>query len=198
MLAAKMKLRLAVASILFATLLAFASTNIAKAQWPALSSGYAVTTNWHGADVPLGEDVTAIAGTTDSQVHHVEFRWLHPLGEEIWSVNVTVFGPYTTPDVPSDVPQEIAYWAEDNPGIDILYANNTQTPEDLGDWGVQALFHDPTDPAKSLRGENSDIIAIRATSFNVVPEVPFGTIVISLSMFGTLSAFILKKRHSMN
>lgn len=196
MLVDRMKLRFAIAAISLASLFVFASTNIAQAQWPAISAGYAVTTNRHGQDVPLGEDVLAIAGTTDSEVETVEFRWLDPGGEEIWDVTVLVFGPYTTPSVPNGVPQEIEDWAQDNHGIDVWYANNTQTPDVLGDWGVQALFHDPTGGIKSLRGRNSDIIAIRATSFNTVAEVPLGTIAISLSMFGTLSAFILRKRQS--
>ena len=193
-----MKLRFAVATMLFATLLVFANTNIAQAQWPAISSGYAVTTNWHGEDVLIGESVTAFAGTTDSNVTQVEFRWLDPDGNPIWEGDLTtvdVFGPYTTPEVPDGVPQKIIDWANDNPGVTIWYANDTRTPDVLGDWGVQAFFFDTTDPEKSLRGKNSDIIAIRATSINVVPEVPFGTIVILLSMFGALGVFAIKRKH---
>lgn len=195
MLAEEMKLRFAVAAILLAGLLVFASTNIAQAQWPAISSGYAVTTNWHGQDVPLGEDVFAVAGTTDIEVQKVEFIWLDPGGMVRNQNTVDVFGPYTTPSVPAGVPQEISDWAYENPGVTIWYANDTYTdPDIIGDWAVKAHFHDPTDPVKSLKGKNSDTIAIRATSFNVIPEVPFGTITILLSMFGTLGAFILKRK----
>jgi len=196
MLAAEMKLRFAVATILFASLLIFANANIAQAQWPAISSGYAVTTNWHGEDIPIGALVTAWAGTTDGEVEKVEFRWLDPDGNPIWEDLVNVSDPYTTPNVPNGVPQEIIDWANDNHDVTIWYANYTRTPDILGDWGVQANFYDLTNPAKSLRGRNSDIIAIRATSFHSIPEVPFGTIVILLSMFGALSIFAIKRKHS--
>lgn len=202
MLAEKMKLRFVVVTMVLVTLLVFGSTNLAKAQWPAMSSGYAVTTNWHGEDVPIGESVTAIAGTTDNEVEKVEFRWLDPDGNPVWEGDLTtvdVFGPYTTPNVPQGVVdlgvQEIIDWANANPGVTIWYANDTRTPDILGDWGVQAFFIDESNPTKSLRGKNSDIIAIRATSFNVVPEVPFGTIVILLSMFGSLSVYAIRRKH---
>ena len=197
-----MKLRFAITAILLGSLLAFASINTAQAQWPAISSGYAVTTNWHGEDVPIGESVTAVAGTTDSEVEEVEFRWLDPDGNPVWEGDLTtvpVFGPYTTPNVPPGVisagVQKIIDWAYDNPGVTIWYANDTKTPDVLGDWGVQAFFIDGSNPDKSLRGKNSDIIAIRATSLNVVPEVPFGTIAILLSMFGALGVFAMKRKH---
>ena len=140
--------------------------------------------------------MTATAGTTDSEVKKVEFRWLDPDGNLVWDVNVTVFGPYTTPDVPDNItlPPEIIEWAEENQGIDIWYAQNTQIPDVLGDWGVQAIFHD----SGKIQGKNSDIVAIRATSFNVVPEVPFGTIVILLSMFGALGVFAIKRKHHLS
>jgi len=180
-------------------ILFLANANIAQAQWPAMSSGYAVTTNWHGIDVPIGEDILAIAGTTDDAVDNVTFKWLDPGGTVRREFDVDISIGYETPIVPSGVPQDIADWADNNQGIIVYYAQDTyEDPDMIGDWAVQAYFNDEDDPIKTLRGKNSDIIAIRATSFNVVPEVPFGTIVISLSMFGTLSAFILKKRHNMN
>jgi len=193
MLAAEMKLRFAVAAILFTILLILASANIAQAQWPALASGYAVTTNWHGKDVPIGQSVTAWAGTTDSAVKTVEFKWLDPSGNVVIipPPRVSVFGPYTTPNHPSNVPQEIVDWSNKYPGVTVWYANNTQTLNILGDWGVQAIFHDS---GKIMKGKNSDIVRIRATSFNVVPEVPFGTIVILLSMFGALGIFAVKRK----
>jgi hypothetical protein len=204
MLAVKMKHRFTVAAILLAFLLVIGSANIAQAQWDALSSGYAVTTNWHGEDVPIGQSITAWAGTTDSLADGVEFRWLDPSGNlaviPAPRVLVSVLGPYVTPSVPSGAPQEIVDWAIKYPGQTVWYATNTQGPDVLnilGDWGVQANFYDSDNPVKTLRGRNSDIIKIRATSFNVVPEVPFGTIVILLSMFGALGVFATKKKHNL-
>ena len=195
-LAAQMKLRFTVAAILFATVLVFANTNIAQAQWPAISSGYAVTTNWHGQEVPLGESVTAWAGTTHSEVENVEFLWIAPDEETVvWDPWIEVFGPYTTPAVPDGVPQEIIDWAEDHLGVDIWYAQNTQTPDVLGDWGVQALFHAGSG---KIKGQDSTIVAIRASSINAVPEVPFGTIAISLSMFVILGVFAIKRKRGLS
>jgi len=66
MLGAKMKPRFSMIAVLLASLFLFASVSIAYAQWAAIKdSGYAVTTNWHGVDVPIGQDVIATAGTTD-------------------------------------------------------------------------------------------------------------------------------------
>ena len=51
----------------------------------------------------------------------------------------------------------------------IKYAHSTQIPDVLGDWGVQAFFQDSTGRERSGL---DDVIKIRATSFNVVPEIP--------------------------
>lgn len=195
MLAEEMKLRFAICAILFGSLLIFASTSIAYAQWDAISSGYALTTDWHGQDGPIGQSVTATAGTTDNVVKAVEFRWLDPSGNVVWNPDIPVFGPYTTPDVPDNVtlPQEVIDWANDNPGVSVWYAQNTQIPNVLGDWAVQAIFHNP---GKVMRGKNCDMVCMRAPSLHVIPEVPFGTIAILLSMFGALGVFAIKRKRS--
>jgi len=186
----KVKLRSFLAVVLILSLLVLGST-LVQAQWSALDSGYAVTTDYHGVDVPLGVEVTATAGTTNSGVKKVEFRWLDPYGNEVFGlISVSVFGPYTTPNVPPGVPQEIVDWALKNPGIDVYYAQNTQSPERAGDWAVQAIFYDSGGRG---HGPFEDKVAIRATSFNVIPEAP-STIVILLGMFGALGVFALKKK----
>ncbi|MEM3759517.1 MAG: hypothetical protein QXZ02_00215, partial [Candidatus Bathyarchaeia archaeon] len=88
-----MKMAYIVLAILLAGL-SLAVVNIANAQWSALSSSYAITTNWHGKEVPLGESVTAWAGTTDPNVQEVLFRWKRPDETIFVEVNVPVFGPY--------------------------------------------------------------------------------------------------------
>lgn len=188
-----MKLRLFVPVVLVSVLLIVVGMNIVLAQWSAIKdSGYAVTTNWHGEDVPLGEPVTAWAGTTNPEVIKVEFKWHDPAPAEnlVWDVNITVFGPYETPDVPSNVPQEIIDWAEKYPGYTIWYADNTQTPDVLGDWGIQAFFHD----SGNIQGQDSTIVAIRSTSGNVIPEAPLGTIAIALTILAGYSFIVIRKR----
>jgi len=49
------------------------SVSLTYAQWDALKSGYAVTTNYQGKEVPPGTRVTATAGTTDEKVINVTF-----------------------------------------------------------------------------------------------------------------------------
>lgn len=201
-----MKLRFTLVAMLLASVLVCASINIAEAQWDALSSGYAVTTDQHGKIVPIGLPVTAIAGTNDSTVKTVEFVWHFPNGSVYVDPppRIPVFGPYKTPNVPLGVPEEIVDWARLRDGsvdpghfpqVDVWYANNTQIPNVIGDWGVQAIFHDGVASAHHIRGKNSDTVAIRATSFNVVPEVQFGTIAILLGWFGVLGIFALRKKH---
>jgi hypothetical protein len=80
------------------------------AQWAAISSRYAVTTNWHGKDVPLSSTVTATAGTTDSNVKTVEFVWKDPTEDVVWDVAVSIDGPLTSPNVPDGATPEIIDW----------------------------------------------------------------------------------------
>lgn len=127
-----------------------------NAQWSALNSGYAVTTNYHGEDVMPGTLITATAGTTDPNVQNVTFKWKYP--------NETV--AFTDPKVP--VWSNSTKWPDEN-GTLIYYAQSSYTPDETGDWGVQALFNAP---GGHLQDKESDIIKIRATSFNSIPEIP--------------------------
>jgi len=166
----------------------------AYAQWPPIANGYAVTTNWHGKDVPVGESVTAWAGTQDTSVTQVEFKWRDPSGELIWDVTVSLFGPYTTSNVPSGVPEEIVEWSNKHPGFTIWYATSTQVPDLPGDWGVQAIFRDPTHVG---RGHDTTKVAIRATSFNVIPEVPIvGTVGAAAVMLLGIGLFAKRTRRT--
>jgi len=196
-----MKMRFAFVVIIFAIVVLFANVNIAQAQWNALSSGYAVTTDWHGTDMPIGEEVTAYAGTNDTEVEEVLFEWLDPVGNPFSrpeDLITSLLGPFSARgEYPAGVPEEILAWADDHEGVEIYLAISTPfEPDVIGDWAVKALFLDHSDPVKNLRGRNTDIIACRATSFNVVSEVPFGTIVIFMSMLGTVGIFALKRRNS--
>jgi len=181
----EMKLQFLVVAMLFAILLVFANINIAQAQWSAITSGYAVTTNWHGEDVPLGQLVTATAGTTDPSVKSVEFRWLYPNGTEAW--NVRNFTLLTSPYPPPNVPQEVINYQNSST---IWYTQNAQTPDEVGNWTVQTIFHD----TGRIRGQYSDIVRIRATSFFAIPEVPFGTVAILLSTFAVLGVYLIKRK----
>jgi len=136
-----------------------------SAGWSALGSGYAVTTDYHGIDVPSGTMVTATAGTTDSSILNVTFVWKLP-DETVAFEDI-----------------DIAVWSNgtkypDENGSLIYYAQSCFTPNVEGEWGVQAFFKGS---GGSLRGNGTDIIAIRATSGDVIPEISIvgaaGTIV---------------------
>lgn len=154
---------------------------IANAQPPedqegSLSSGYRVTNDWHGIDTPLGSDVTVNATTTDSDVAAVMFIWRDPstgIQQNHTDNTPTLCGTYNGANV---------YCFEDvYNGVDIM-----------GDWGVQALFIGPDGTVKE---QVEAVIAIRATSFNVIPEIPLiGTIGASMAMIGAFG-FKLKRRN---
>jgi hypothetical protein len=166
----------------------------ASAQWHALSSGYGATTNWHGEEVPVGESVTAWAGTTDPDVTDVLFRWRYPDDTVYTEVTVPIDGPYTTPTVPTGVPQEIIDWANAHPGIDVYYADDTQTPDEIGDWGVTVLF---IGPGGTTKADVDEVIAIRATSFEAVPEVAIvGSAGAAIAMLLGLGCFYRKKEQT--
>jgi len=143
--------------------------------WSALGgSGYAVTTEpFPLEDVEVGVDeVVAKAGTTDSNVEYVVFRWLAP--------DETVISR------PEDI---VSVASETDPTYgDILVARSTFVPNMLGDWGVQVFFYGE---GGHLRGEA--IIRIRATSFFVIPEVPIGTLTILLTMLAGIAIFARKR-----
>ena len=161
----------------------------ANAQWSAIKSGYAITTNWHGEDVPAGTPVTAWAGTTNETVYQIRFLWLDPNGTIRYDVNVTDIVSYITPDCPPEAPEKIRYWAGSNTNIEIWYASNTQTPDSVGDWTVKAWFYSPEGHLM-----NSTVTKIRATSFNTVPYTPIGTIITAITMIAALTTFITRKR----
>lgn len=177
---------LASALILFSMFIVYA-----RADWNSMGSGYAVTSNWHGINVPIGETVVVTAGTTDSSVASVEFKWNLPNGTTLYDETVTPLTELTGPATPPNVPGEVVTWANANSGTVYYYAQSTHTPSILGDWGVQALFYNATG-AK---------VATKATSFsvvgpqNVVPEVPIvGTAGAALAMFLGLGVFLIKRK----
>lgn len=142
-----------------------ASVSITYAQWNALASGYAVTTDCHGVDVLPGTLVTAIAGTTDSNVEKVTFLWKYP--------NKTVAFEETKPVYTNGTTYK---------GKTVYYANSSYIPDVAGDWGVQALFIGAGGKEKA---KHEDVIKIRATSFNVVPDFPV------VGVAGALAVMIL-------
>jgi len=133
----------------------------------SLGSGYAVTSNYHGIDVPIPSPVAVTAMTTDDTVYQVTFLWKKPDGS-LWLSEV------------SPVYEDGEY-----EGKLIYKADSTRTPDEIGDWGVQALFQSPD--GKTKQGIE-EVIKIKATSFFAIPEVAvigtLGTVVAMLLGFG--------------
>ena len=173
-----MKTKLALALMLLSIGL-IVSVTVVYAPLSTLGTGYAIDSNYHGVDVPLGTPVTVTAFTLDHNVVNVTFRWHMPNETVRWEVTVPVSptGTYGT-------------W-NDGTSVEILYANNAQIPDVLGDWGVQAFFQDS---AGRTKAGLDNVIKTKATSFNAVPEVPFGTIAVFLAMLGALGIFAIKKK----
>jgi hypothetical protein len=140
----------------------------------SLGSGYYVTTNWHGIDVPSGAAVIATAKTTNRDVDKVTFTWINPAGQTVWTETVAVQfdGTYYN-------------------GKKVYSATSTYTPEALGDWTVKALFIDQNGHFHCCCTSE---VARRATSFNVVPEIPLiGTAGASIAMFAGLAVKMKRK-----
>jgi len=183
-------------AILFLTFCLFIclSTQISYAQWDAINSGYGITTNWHGKEVPFGESVTAWAGTTNPSIMAIFFRWKRPDESVYAEYNNTSLMKCNNPtEIPNEAPEEIKDWAEKNPDkFPIWIATNTQTPDTIGDWTVKAYFIGPEGTTKE-QVENT--VMIKATSLNVIPDFPVvGTAGALVVMLLGLNLFMRRKR----
>lgn len=160
--------------------------NVTYAPWQSIESGYAITTDYHGEIVPPGTLVTATAGTTDSSVEKVTFRWHFPNGSVAREIEASPL--LTSPYPPPNVPQEVIDY--ENSTI-IWYVQDDMVPNVVGDWGVQAFFQGNDGKDKS---NVTDVIMIRAESFEAIPETPMGTIGAAATMIIALALFALKKK----
>lgn len=183
----KAKFTAVVISLIFGSLIL---SSAVYAQWAALDeSDYAVTSNFHGIDIFPGTPVTVTAGTLDPEVVSITFRWHRPPdgnGPVAWEDTVTPL--LTSPYPPANVPQEVI---DSINSSTVWYAQDTRVPDEVGDWGVQVFF---IGPDGRDRANLTDVISIRATSFNAIPEIPFGTIAAAAAMFIAFGLFIVKKK----
>jgi len=145
----------------------------------ALNSGYAIARwPWDGGELYSGENATVRACTTEPpypEATHVVFRWNRP-DDTHWDVG------------PIPLTESGDTWD----GKSIWDAYDNQTLDMVGDWGVQALF---LDEEGGLQGPNPyPVVAIKAISWHVIPEVPFGTIATMLCLFGAFGVFTISKR----
>jgi hypothetical protein len=116
-----------------------------------------------------------------------QFQGLNSRAHEERNYEETLLVSYTTPDCPLNAPQEVIDWADANPGIEVWYAQDTHTPDQVGDWTVKVTFYRAT-------GCAHEHIKFRATSFFVIDEVPLRTIVTLFILLGFLSIMAIKKK----
>jgi hypothetical protein len=143
----------------------------------ALNTGYAIARwPWSNGNIYPGETATVRACTTMyPKVTTVKFRWNAPDGSHI------VQGPYALTDMGDTWDGKTIYYAEDSLVLD-----------QLGDWGVQALFYN----SEGKLMHCGCVFKIRAISWHVIPEAALGTIGVGISMIGALAIFKLRKKTS--
>jgi len=152
------------------------------APWSTLGTGYAITSNYHGEDVIPSTPVTVTAGTLDQNIVQVTFRWHEPPDGN---------GPIAREEAKLVEPNgTMGEWNNGTTAL-ILYANDTYAPDIVGDWGVQAFFQDS---AGTEKAGLENVVMIRATSFNTIPEIPVGTISATVTMLIALVFFMGKKK----
>lgn len=127
--------------------------------------GYWCTSNYHGQPVPPNTLVTVTASTDDTTITRVTFIWRDGSGSE----------QHRDSDVP------IVNGA----------CSSTFAPNTIGDWSCQAHFQDGDGITRTIHFV-SNVVEIRATSFNVVPELPIIGTVGALSMM--LAGFTYKMK----
>ncbi len=148
----------------------------------ALGTGYAIT-RWpvSSGDIPLGSTVTVRAYTLNNPLttdtKQVEFTWIEPDGTR-HSTGKQDLAPST--DTWGLSP---TWFAEDSFVIDVE-----------GSWGVQAEFYykDGSQAAHPLT-------EIRAISWHpsVIPEVPLGTLLVSVAMLGAFGIYYWKRKSNL-
>lgn len=143
----------------------------------ALDSGYAIT-RWPPGNgtILIGDDGAVRALTTEyPTATKVVFRWHAPDGSSTDSAQ-----------------KPLTLSADTWDGKTVYEADDTHTIDQIGAWGVQALF---IDEEGRLQGPNPyPVVQIKAISWHSIPEVPLGTIAIVASMIGALAVFAVRKK----
>jgi hypothetical protein len=173
--------------------------SVVHASWSTLETGYAVTSNWEGIQIQSGTPVTLTAGTLDSTVTSVTFRWVGPpdgSGDCLLDETVPVYTNGT-----------IGHW-ENGTAAEIRYAESTYEISQ-GLWNVQIIFSNAEGDSNLVLGnsEGNDNTVERNywlgakdyyydydESFFHVPEIALGTIGASVAMAAALGLFMIKKK----
>ncbi len=151
--------------LIFSTLIVLFAFSLMAVVYAPPTYTYEATSNYHGIDAPLYANVIVTASTTDPSIFQVTFLW-------------------------KDAAENLKF--TDVVPISGGSAQSTHQPDSMGDWGVQTLFQGPD--GKTKEGVEL-VVKTRATSFNVIPEVPIiGTAGASMAMVLGLVYRMKKKK----
>jgi len=151
--------------LIFSTLIVLFAFSLMAVVYAPPIYTYEATSNYHGIDAPLYANVIVTASTTDPSIFQVTFLW-------------------------KDAAENLKF--TDVVPISGGSAQSTHQPDSMGDWGVQTLFQGPD--GKTKEGVEL-VVKTRATSFNVIPEVPIiGTAGASMAMVLGLVYRMKKKK----
>lgn len=175
-----MKVRLSIILTLILSTLLISTANAGFLFPNNLDSGYYLTSNYQGENVPPGATVTMTAETTNTRAKSVQFFWFAPDG--------------TLARISDKIPvwENGSTWTNDEGTFTIYFAEDSYTPNVPGHWGVVAIFFGE---GGIILCRHTIILAIRFTFFNVVPEIQVaGSAGAAGIMLLGLSLFVMKKR----
>lgn len=176
-----------------AVLTLIATTTIVQADpWSAVDSGYAVSTNYHGQEIDITSPPTDLFAKVG-----IRTSVLAKFGLTLDYVYVELRDPngdVVDDDIVGDQPGELNLSPPYSPkGNEIWYGETDHLAPStwvIGDYSVKAYFYAPG--GKEI-ANTDDLVAMRATTVMVVPEVPIGTLSILLTMLASLAIFARKK-----
>lgn len=154
--------------------------------WSAIDSGYAITTNYHGVELDITSPPTnlkAKVGVLTEKfvslgISEVRVDLRDPDGNVVDTDTVTLFSDGTSPKGAA------IKWGETDPLAPTTWV--------VGDYSVKAYFYADADDVVEI-AHTEDLVAMRATTVMVIPEVAIGTLTILLTMLASLAIFARKK-----
>jgi len=152
----------------------------------ALGSGYGIG-RWpyNDGNVPINTEVAVRVATLNENITHVIL---------VWKVDDSTV--HTTGKIPITLSGDTWGTAPIYDNYDPVEGYSSYILNVAGDWGVQAYYYNDTNAPFDEYKLTSGKIAIKAISFliNVIPEIPYGTIGILLTMLGAFFVFYIRSK----
>ena len=147
------------------------------------------------SDPTVGQTITGSAATNDTNVAFVKFVWHYPNGTAYQTDIVNTHTASGGSSCLTDATKYTGSVSHDNvantgTGFN-CWADDFTIPDSLGDWGMQAFFC-----SEDQTCTGSDKVAIRAISFNVLPESAIGTVALVGASAAALGGFFVLQSRS--